>query len=109
MVEVLAGRAEPPHGEGRHRHGRRSATGPPRPPLAGLWSLDQEMATAEFGRVRFMSAPEKNHTSCCAMRTGTHVTGVPLNDCLGVLATPLYTGLPGSLWRRSEAAFKMVP
>ena len=75
---------------GRHRHGRRSATGPPRPPLAGLWSLDQEMAAAEFGRVRLMSAPEKNHTSCCAMRTGTHVTGVPLNDCLGVLATPLY-------------------
>ena len=75
MVEVLAGRAEPPHGEGRHRHGRRSAIGPPRPPLAGLWSLDREMAAAEFGRVRLMSAPEENHTSCCAMRTGTHVTG----------------------------------
>ena len=57
--------------------------GPPqaRPPIGNR--------AAEFGRVRLMSAPEKNHTSCCAMRTGTHVTGVPLNDRLGVLATPL--------------------
>ena len=90
LVEVLAGRAEPPHGEGRHRHGRRPAMGPPRPPLADLWSLDRGMAAAKSNRVRLMSAPEENHTSCCAMRTGTHVTGVPLNDRLGVLATPLY-------------------
>ena len=89
MVEVLAGRAEPPHGEDHHRHGRRPAMGPPRPPLADLWSLDRGMAAAKSNRVRLMSAPEENHTSCCAMRTGTRSTGVLSSNCLGVLATPL--------------------
>ena len=59
LVEILAGRAEPPHGEGRHWRGRRSAMGPLRPPLADLWSLDRRRppSLAEQGSCQPVGKP----------------------------------------------------
>ena len=64
LVEILAGRAERPHGEGRHRRGRRPAMGLPRPLLADLWSLDRRRppSLAEQGSCQPVGKP---HVMSC--------------------------------------------